>query len=96
MQGAQAGQQPVAQVGAVGEGMQQIGEAGHGAGEGGVKPEFFDSNGPFRGGKRDLYEGGIRVPTIFRWPAVISRGKKSDCVVGDRVRWMPTDPVLHE
>jgi len=29
--------------------------------------EFFNSNGPFRGGKRDLYEGGIRIPFIVRW-----------------------------
>ena len=30
--------------------------------------EFFDSNHVYRGGKRDLYEGGIRVPFIARWP----------------------------
>lgn len=35
--------------------------------EGGHDPEYFDSNGPFRGSKRDLYEGGIRTPFIVRW-----------------------------
>ncbi|MBK1833444.1 arylsulfatase [Roseibacillus ishigakijimensis] len=31
-----------------------------------------DSAGPFRGGKRDVYEGGHRVPFLMRWPAGIS------------------------
>lgn len=39
--------------------------------EGGNDPDFFNSNGPFRGYKRDLYEGGVRTPFIVKWPGVI-------------------------
>jgi arylsulfatase A-like enzyme len=46
--------------------------------EGGVDPDFFDSNGPLKGIKRDLYEGGIRVPMIARWPGKIEPGAVSD------------------
>jgi arylsulfatase A-like enzyme len=42
--------------------------------ENGGDPEFFDSNGPFRGIKRDMYEGGIRVPFIVSWKGKIKPG----------------------
>ena len=46
--------------------------------EGGHKMEFFDSNGPLRGYKRDFYEGGIRVPMIACWPGQIRPGTVSN------------------
>ncbi len=39
---------------------------------------FFNSNGELRGGKRDLYEGGIRIPFIARYPGKIAPNSKSD------------------
>ena len=44
----------------------------------GAAPKMFDSNGPLRGVKRDMYEGGIRVPFIARWPAHCPAGNVSD------------------
>ncbi|PPK85749.1 arylsulfatase A-like enzyme [Neolewinella xylanilytica] len=43
--------------------------------EGGADPDFFDSNGPLRGYKRDLYEGGIRVPMIAAMPGTVPVGE---------------------
>lgn len=46
--------------------------------EGGHMPDYFDSNGPLKGYKRDLYEGGIRVPLIAYWPGKMKAGSVSD------------------
>jgi uncharacterized sulfatase len=44
--------------------------------EGGNNPDLFDANGPLRGLKRDLTDGGIRVPAIARWPRTTPAGGK--------------------
>ena len=46
--------------------------------EGGNDPDFFDANGPLRGIKRDLYEGGIRVPLLAYWPGHVPAGTSTD------------------
>ncbi|HRX78153.1 MAG TPA: arylsulfatase [Pirellulaceae bacterium] len=50
--------------------------------EGGHQMPFFDSNGQLQGMKRDLYEGGIRVPMIARWPEHIQPASESSHVSG--------------
>ena len=54
-----------------------------------VDYEFFESVGELRGLKGSLYEGGVRVPTIVRWPGVVPEGSMSDRVSGFE-DWMPT------
>ena len=44
---------------------------------GGYDPEFFGGTGPFRDAKGQIYEGGIRVPLIARWPERIRPGRTS-------------------
>jgi len=56
--------------------------------EGGNDPDFNDSNGPLAGIKRDLTEGGIRVPFIARWPGTIMPGVSH--FVGGFQDMMPT------
>ena len=46
--------------------------------EGGADPTYFDSNGIYRGFKRDLYEGGVHVPMIAKWPNNIKPGSTTD------------------
>ena len=45
--------------------------------EGGNDPDYFNSNGIYRGYKRDLYEGGIRVPTVVSWKGHVPAGTES-------------------
>jgi arylsulfatase A-like enzyme len=48
------------------------------------RPDFFSSAGPYRGTKRAVYEGGIRVPLVARWRGTVAPGSASDAVC-----WFP-------
>jgi arylsulfatase A-like enzyme len=48
--------------------------------EGGRKPAFFKSSGEYKGIKRDLYDGGVKVPFIVKWPNVINENQVSEHV----------------
>ncbi len=50
--------------------------------EGGHEMEFFDSNGDLNGKKRDLTEGGVRVPTIAWWPGTVPAGSETNLLSG--------------
>ena len=56
---------------------------------GGTDSEYFESSGPFRGLKTTLWEGGIRVPTLARWPGRIPAGEVSEHLSGFQ-DWVPT------
>jgi len=51
--------------------------------------ERFSDTWPLRGGKRELLEGGIRVPVIVRWPCNVAPGACSDQVIMS-MDWLPT------
>lgn len=55
----------------------------------GLDPKFFNITGGLRGGKGSLYEGGIRVPAIVRWPGKVAAGVVSERVTGFE-DWLPT------
>ncbi len=63
--------------------------------EGGADPDYFNSNGVLKGYKRDLYEGGVRVPFIATWPGKIKAGTVSEhlCAFWD---FLPTISELVE
>lgn len=46
--------------------------------EAGADPNYFDSNGILKGYKRDLFEGGIRVPMIAKWKGKIKEGTQTN------------------
>lgn len=53
------------------------------------QPDFFHGFGPFDGLKRDLLEGGVRVPALVRWPAAIPSGTVSEEPTG-QWDWLAT------
>ncbi len=54
-----------------------------------VDYDFFESVKPLRGLKGSLYEGGVRVPLIVKWPGKVKAGSTSDFRTGFE-DWMPT------
>jgi N-acetylgalactosamine-6-sulfatase len=46
--------------------------------------------GNFRGGKHNMYEGGVRVPFIIRWPGHVPAGRIDDKTLFSAIDWLPT------
>ncbi|RMG37457.1 MAG: Cerebroside-sulfatase [Planctomycetota bacterium] len=47
----------------------------------GYRPEHHRANGPLRGTKADIWEGGHRVPFIVRWPGHVTAGERTDATI---------------
>jgi arylsulfatase A-like enzyme len=52
-------------------------------------PDFFNSFGPFDGVKRDCWEGGVRMPTVVRWPGRVPGGRVVESPSAS-YDWLPT------
>ncbi len=61
---------------------------------GGVDHEFFESAGPWRGLKGSMYEGGIRVPFLVRWPGRVEAGSVSDHALAFEDVWATLDELF--
>ncbi|WP_436717105.1 sulfatase-like hydrolase/transferase [Roseiconus lacunae] len=55
----------------------------------GGDPKYGGSNEPLRGGKATLFEGGLRVPCLIRYPDLIAKGTESDAITS-ALDWFPT------
>ncbi len=55
-----------------------------------VRLNAMGYTGEFRGGKHGMYEGGVRVPFIVRWPGQVKAGRVDEKSVISGVDWLPT------
>jgi N-acetylgalactosamine-6-sulfatase len=55
-----------------------------------VRLNAMGYNGGFRGGKFAMYEGGVRVPFIVRWPGHVPAGRSDEKSVISGIDWLPT------
>jgi N-acetylgalactosamine-6-sulfatase len=55
-----------------------------------VRRNALGYNGPFRGGKHNQYEGGVRIPFIVRWPGHVPAGRTDKASVISGADWLPT------
>lgn len=51
---------------------------------------MLGSPGPFRGGKHGMYDGGVRVPFLLRWPGHVPAGRVDGTSVIGAIDWLPT------
>ena len=56
----------------------------------GVRLNAMGFAGPFRGGKHNQYEGGVRIPFVVRWPDRVAAGRVDEKSVISAIDWLPT------